>query len=483
MSTKIFLIKKITTKIDLSKQFLIGKGVPVKVKNCILFITLLLMIGCSSGRYTVADRFMKSNDYQSALKEYLQLAQMNGSLSISRDVRALTGAMIAYYEIGNYKNSFAIGKQILSIDRYNSSAIFYAGMSLEMLNRKSLAKKVYRFYTSLSRFDPYYKLIKAKFNQLVKDEIEQRVAMAIKMENNISMDQIDPNAIAVLYFYNVVDDPEWNSLSKGLAEMMITDLSQVKDLKVLERIYLQKLIEEMQLGLSGLADEKTAPRMGRLMKANNLINGAFAIKAGHNLTITSNLLDVKDGTSVQTKEFNGDVNGIFEIEKEIVFAAIDQLGIRLTDEERKKIGITATHNFEAFKAFCSGLDQYDLGNYSSAVLYFQQAINFDPNFMLAHDFFDITAALESIEQGTFVSKYLEMSRAKFASEAGMGNKLSTQYRLNQLSQNLDLGYLPGNDSRNGASEILYDERFWDDNWRNKELLEVPPLPPSTPPNK
>jgi hypothetical protein len=219
------------------------------------------------------------------------------------------------------------------------------------------------------------------------------------------------------------------------------------------------------------------------MKANNLINGAFAIKAGHNLTITSNLLDVKDGTSVQTKEFNGDVNGIFEIEKEIVFAAIDQLGIRLTDEERKKIGITATHNFEAFKAFCSGLDQYDLGNYSSAVLYFQQAINFDPNFMLAHDFFDITAALESIEQGTFVSKYLEMSRAKFASEAGMGHKLSTQYRLNQLSQNLDLGYLPGNDSRNGASEILYDERFWDDNWRNKGLLEAPPLPPSTPPNK
>lgn len=473
-------IKNTTFKNYLSKKILLGKGVPVKVKHFVLSITSILMIGCSMGRYTIADRFMKSNDYQSALGEYLRIAEMNGSLSISRDVRALTGAMIAYYEIGNYKNSFAVSKQVLSIDKYNSSAIFYAGMSLEKLNKKSLAKKVYRFYMSLSRFDPYYKLIKAKFNQLVKDEIEQRVAMAIKMENNISMDQIDANAIAVLYFYNVVDDPEWNSLSKGLVEMMTTDLSQVKNLKVLERIYLQKLIEEMQLGMSGLTDEKTVPRMGRLMKANNLISGAFTIKAGHDLTITSNLLDVKNGTSVPTKEFNGDVNGIFEIEKEIVFAAINQLGIQLTDEERKKIGLNTTENLETFKAFCRGLDQYDLGNYSSALLYFQQAIKFDPNFMLGQDFFDITEALESIAQGTFVSKYLDMRQSKFSAETG---KLSTQYRLNQLSQNLDLGYLPGNDSRNGASEIIYDERFWDDNWRNRELLEPPPLPPSTPPKK
>lgn len=454
----------------------------MKVKPFIMLFTCILLIRCaSSGRYTFADLYMKEENYQYALNEYIRIIEMNGTLSISRDVRALTGVMIAYYKLDNFKKSFAVSKQILSIDKYNSSALFYAGMNLEMLNKQSLAKKVYRFYTALSRFDPYYKLIKAKFNKLLQDEIEKRAQMAIKMENSISLDQIDHNTIAVLYFLNIVDDPEWNSLSKGLAEMIITDLSQVKSLKVLERIYLQKLIEEMQLGMSGLTDETTVPRMGRLMKSKNLINGAFTIKADQNLTITSNLLDVTSGSNVQTKKFSGELNNIFEIEKEIVFATIDQLGIQLTNEERRNIGIYATRNFDAFKAFCRGIDQYDLGEYSTAMLYFQEALKLDPNFTLAQNMFDITEAFGNIEQGTFVSLYLNEKQSKFAPGTRTEGFVSIPNRLNQLSLNLDLGYLPGNDSRNGASEIISQERFRYDNWRQREPLQSPPLPPSIPP--
>lgn len=455
----------------------------MKVKFFIFFIICLILIGCTPGRYTVADRYMKENNYQSALEEYIRIAEMNNTLSMSRDVHALTGAMIAYYKIGNYKKSFAISKQILSIEKYNSSAIFYAGMNLEMLNKQTLAKRVFRFYTVLSRFDPYYKLIKAKFKKLVQDEMEKRAQMAIKMENSISMDQIDKNTVAILYFLNVMDDPEWSTLSKGLAEIMITDFSQVKSLKVLERIYLQKLIEEMQLGMSGLTDETTVPRMGRLMKANNLINGAFTIKAGKDLIITSNLLDVTSSKNVITKEFSGAVGNLFGIEKEIVFAAIDHLGIQLTDEERKNIGKHATQNFNAFRAFCRGLDQYDLGDYSTAMMYFQDAIKLDPNFILAQDMLDITEALGTIEQGIFVSMHFAMKKSKFASATGMEGLISTHNRLNQLSQNLDMGYLPGNDSRNGASEIISQEQFWYDDWRTREPLQPPPPPPSIPPNK
>ena len=469
-------------KINFSKRYLFMKGLIVKVRRFISLIICLVLIGCSSGRYMVADRYLKQYDYQNALEEYIRIANMSGSISISRDVRALTGAMIAYYKLSNYKKSFAVSKHILSIDKYNSSAIFYAGMNLEMLNKQTLAKKVYRYYTALSRYDPYYKLIKAQFNKLIQNEMEKRAQLAIKMEKNINMDQIAGNTIAVLYFLNVVDDPDWNSLSKGLAEMLITDLSQVNNLKVLERIYLQKLIEEMQLGMSGLTDESTVPRMGRLMKARNLINGAFTIKPGQNLVITSSLFDVVSSTNVQTAEFSGDINNIFQIEKDIVFAAIDQLGIQLSDEEKKKIGKYATRNFDALKAFSQGLDHYDMGNYASAMIDFQEAIKFDPNFMLALDMFDITNALESIEQGTFVAMHFEMTKPTFAADAGMMNLMSTQYRLNQISQNLDLGYLPGNDSRNGASEIISQDRFLREDWRNLEPLQPPPSPPPVPPN-
>jgi len=453
----------------------------VKGNLFILLLIALSIISCASGRYSLADRYLKESDYQSALDEYIRIAKSKTSLSMSRDIRALTGAMIAYYQLGKYKSSFAMSKRILSLNRFNSSAIFYAGMCLEKLNKLRLAKKVYRFYAVLSRFDPYYKLIKARFNQLIQLEMEKRARLAIKMENSITPDKINANTVGVLYFLNVVDDPEWNSLSKGLAEMMITDLSQVKSLKVLERIYLQKLIEEMQLGMSGLTDEKTVPRIGRLLRAKNLINGAFTIKASQNLTVTSSFLDVIGGENVPIEEFSGDLTKIFDIEKEIVFAVLDKMGIRLTAEERKKIGTKATRSIEAFKAYCRGLDQYDIGNYTSAMLNFQEALKIDPNFMLAQDMFDMTNALGIIEHGNFVAMHFEMLKPKFASETGRRNGVSPRFRLSRLSHNLELGYLPGNDSRNGASELIIRDEFTREDWQNREPLQPPPPPPAAPP--
>ncbi len=108
----------------------------MKIKLYIYSLVSMLLIGCSSGRYMVADRLMKANDYQAALAEYIGIAELDGSLIMSHDIRALTGAMIAYYQLGKYQNSFAISKQILSIDKYNGSAIFYAGMNLEMMNKR-----------------------------------------------------------------------------------------------------------------------------------------------------------------------------------------------------------------------------------------------------------------------------------------------------------------------------------------------------------
>ncbi len=450
-------------------------------KTLILSALVISLFGCATSQYMTADRYLKANEYENALREYIRIAESGGSLGLSKDIRALSGAMIAYFKLGKHKQSFALSKQILSQDRRNSCAIFYAGMNLEALNKKPLAKKVYRYYTTMSRFDPFYKLSKARFQQLVKDEIGQRIAMAVKMENQIGDHQIEDNAIGVLYFLNVMEDPNWNSLSKGLAEMMITDLSQVNQLKVLERVYLEKLIEEMQLGLTGLADETTVPRFGRLMGAKNLINGAYTIKADRYISITTNLIDAKTKSAIENKEMSGNLTELFDFEKQIVFGVIDQLGIQLTAEQRKRIGFNRTKSLEAFKAFCRGLEQYDLGNYSSAVVSFQEATRLDPNFMLASNYLDIATALESIEQGNFIAAFFESGDTRIGAGEEMVGSISTQNRLYQLSQNLDLGYLPGNDSRNGASEILSDSRFWEEDWRNQEILPTPPLPPTVPP--
>lgn len=448
----------------------------------IVMIACLLTLGCSVNRYMTADQYLEQRDNERALQEYIRIAEEGTSLTMSRNVRALTGAMMAYYNLGKYKHSFAVSKRILSLERYNSAAIFYAGLNLEMLNKKALAKKIYGYFKILAPGDPYYKFIRAKFDLLLQDELEKRAQMAIQMENNINAGQASDNTAAVLYFLNVLDDAEWNSLSKGLAEMMITDLSQVKQLKVLERLYIEKLFEEMQLGMTGLADESTIPRVGNLLKARNLVNGAFTIKSGQNLTITSNLVDIVASSSQSPLQFSGELKDIFEMEKKIVFGVIEAMGIQLTPEERKKISTFATKNFEAFRAYCNGLDKYDFGDYKSASYYFQQAIKLDPSFLLARDLFNMTDALVALEGGNLPSIKLAFAEAKFAVIANRLAEFSTQSRLSQISQNLDLGYLPGGESRNGSSDIISQDWFWDDDWGKPVILNPPPPPPNLPPN-
>ncbi len=111
-------------------------------------------------------------------------------------------------------------------------------------------------------------------HQTLKDEIKQ----AIASEATISRSPPEPGSVAVLPFINRGDAAQ-AVLSKGLTAMVISDLSKVPGIKVLERAKLQKLIEEMQLSESGLVDEKTALRAGRMMKAEKIMLGDYQLQS------------------------------------------------------------------------------------------------------------------------------------------------------------------------------------------------------------
>jgi len=322
---------------------------------------VLLFAGCASNRYILADKYLEQENYDQALNEYIRLAKGASSLKLSRDIEALTGAMISYYALGNYKNSFALSRRILSLDSYNSYAIFYAGMNLETSKKFSLAKKIYRYYQLVPASDPYYQLIKSRFTLMVEKEMEEKAKLAIKMEKSVGVGSTIENTIAVLYFLNILEDAQWNAVSKGLAEMMITDFSQVKSLKVIERVHFQSLLDEMALGMSGLVDESTAPRMGKLLRAKNLVNGSFMIKAGRNLTINSDLVDVNGVQEYDGNEFSGELKDILNLEKKIVFNTLKNLGITASKSEINNINKNTTKNFEAFFFFLCWIGQIRSG--------------------------------------------------------------------------------------------------------------------------
>lgn len=108
-------------------------------------------------------------------------------------------------------------------------------------------------------------------------QLQQEVRAAVEREREVVGTPPEPGSIAVQAFVNQ-GDPNYRAMAKGLAAMIIADLSKVPGLKVLEREKVQLLVEEVKLGDSGLADRNSAVRSGRLMRAEKVVVGNFEVK-------------------------------------------------------------------------------------------------------------------------------------------------------------------------------------------------------------
>lgn len=87
--------------------------------------------------------------------------------------------------------------------------------------------------------------------------------------------------VAVMYFTNgaVGNTAEYAPLSKGLAEMLITELSGNTNIRVVERDRLQALLEEQNLGASNRVEAGTAAKLGKTLGAMHMLMGSFVIDA------------------------------------------------------------------------------------------------------------------------------------------------------------------------------------------------------------
>jgi TolB-like protein len=112
---------------------------------------------------------------------------------------------------------------------------------------------------------------------LSSSQLQQEVASAVAREKDVVSAPPEPGSIAVQAFVNHGSEA-YRAMAKGLAAMIIADLSKVPGLTVLEREKVQLLVNEAKLGDSGLADTASAVRSGRLMRAEKVVVGNFEVQ-------------------------------------------------------------------------------------------------------------------------------------------------------------------------------------------------------------
>lgn len=222
--------------------------------------------------------------------------------------------------------------------------------------------------------------------QVVTEELSLWAKRAIEQEKTISTIAA-PNTVAVLYFQNKTGKPTLDPLQKGLSLMLMTDLAKVKEIQVVERVKLQALVEELDLGVSGLVDPETAPHVGRLLAARFLEGGEILKGLSTELQIGPNLLDVSDNVIFRQADVHGDLTELISIEKEILFDIIRLMDIKLTPEQKADLEKPLSASVAALLLLFKGIEAGDSGNYKMAADFYQKALKKDPNLNMAKDAF------------------------------------------------------------------------------------------------
>lgn len=204
--------------------------------------------------------------------------------------------------------------------------------------------------------------------------------------------------LAVSYFDNNTGDTSLDAIEKGLADMMITDLSAAPDLTLVEREKLEAIVTELELSASGLVDLATAQQMGKLLSADLILTGSIqAVRP--TLRLDARVYDVERGEIVATAKASGPVESFFDVETELVKELLADLGVVLSTVQRLKIQKPPTKSLEAFGAYSAALEAFDQGDADGAKAALRRALQADPVFERAlKRLEDLEARVSAVER-------------------------------------------------------------------------------------
>lgn len=133
--------------------------------------------------------------------------------------------------------------------------------------------------------------------------------------------------VAVLYFENGSfgkDRADYDALGKGIADILISDMANNPNMRIVERERIQALLTEQNLVKEKTIDAQTAVRLGKIVGAQYMITGMFMSDSKGTLTLTSRVINVE--TSAITNAMRLPSKG------DDVLGLINQLSTKLNSE-------------------------------------------------------------------------------------------------------------------------------------------------------
>lgn len=156
----------------------------------------------------------------------------------------------------------------------------------------------------------------------LNSETKRSKSDVISDENNLLE---NPKRVAIISFNNTSGkESEYGDLGGPLRDMLTSDLQSVKNLTMVDRQALEKLLTEQNLNNSKNFDQATATKLGRLLGAEIIITGTYFEFFG-SLRVDAKFINVETGEIAFSVGVDGAREKFFDLKKTLANMIIEKL--------------------------------------------------------------------------------------------------------------------------------------------------------------
>jgi adenylate cyclase len=186
----------------------------------------------------------------------------------------------------------------------------------------------------------------------------------------------DKPSLAVLPFDNLTGDPRQAYFSDGIADQLITSLSQGPYLYVTARTS----------SFTFKGKSLPAQEIAAKLKVRYLIEGSVQ-RDKDRVRINVQLIDGRNGNHIWSKSYDGNYADLFALQDDISMAVMAALNVQITGYTAGALKHSRPKNLNAYEHYLKGL-YYHLGrkpeDVQKARQFFEEAIQIDPNYGRAY---------------------------------------------------------------------------------------------------
>jgi TolB-like protein/DNA-binding winged helix-turn-helix (wHTH) protein/Tfp pilus assembly protein PilF len=183
-------------------------------------------------------------------------------------------------------------------------------------------------------------------------------------------------SVAVLPLQNLSNDPSQEYFVDGMTDELITDLAQIRELKVVSKTSIMRY----------KGTRTPLPQIGRDLGVDAVVEGSV-LRSGDRVRITAQLIRTATDRHIWAEAYDGDLKDVLSLQARVAEAITDQVKLNLTAEESGRLRMARGVDPEAFDLYLRGRyawNQRNIEGFKKAIDYFNQALEKDPNLALAY---------------------------------------------------------------------------------------------------